>query len=303
MPPGLFSFGGIMIVTTGLLLGLLAAGPGISWSHDYTKAFGDAEENRRPVLVFFRGDCGGGNLPQNPIALGGPIEHQEGLSPCERMQQDVWEDAGVIASAARFVPLLVDGGDRTLQVRYQATRMPTTLVADPWGNEILRASGYLSRERTLRLLAAMPADFSPLAATGKALRANPADFAALTAAAAFYEGARLPQVVEHFYGLALNSPRSAVPVEEWRKAVIGRGVNFLMSLNNPGGAAALFEAEVAAAPDAAGTDALLLGVVNARLQEGKRKEAEAALKTLEQKFPKSPYAQRARQNLDATGKP
>ena len=286
--------------TAGFLLGVLAAGPGISWTHDYPRAFAEAEEKQRPVLLFFRTDCGGGNVPQNPIAAGGPIQHQEGLSPCDRMQQDVWEDASVAEAVGRFVPLLVDGGDRTLQVKYQATRMPTTLVTDPWGNEILRTSGYFTRERTLRLLAAMPSDFSALATTGKALRANPSDFSALTAAASFYEGARLPQVVERFYGLALNTPRAATPVEAWRKAVIARGVNLLMGLNNPGSAASLFETEVAAAPDASGTDALLLGVVNARLQQGNRKEAESAVRTLEKKYPKSPYAQRARQNLDAT---
>jgi TolA-binding protein len=104
------------------------------------------------------------------------------------------------------------------------------------------------------------------------------------------------------YALALATPRDAVPVDNWRKAVIARGVNLLLSLGNPGTAASVFEAEVVAAPDASGTDALLLGVVNARLQQGNRKEAEAAVRTLEKKYPKSPYAERARQNLDATGK-
>ena len=92
-------------------------------------------------------ECGGGNRPQNPIVTGGPIQHQEGLSDCDLMQQDVWEPDAVIAAADRFSPLVVDGGDRTLQVRYQAMRMPTTLVTDPWGNEVFRTSGYISATR------------------------------------------------------------------------------------------------------------------------------------------------------------
>jgi hypothetical protein len=289
-----------MISLASLLVLLAAAGPGVPWTRDYVKAFSTAEEHRRPVLLFFREECGGGNLPQNPIEAGGPIVHQEGHSDCDLMNNDVWENRDIVDTASRFVPVMLEGGDRTLQVRYQAVRMPTTLVTDPWGNEILRVSGYFARDKMQRLLSAIPADFSGLEKAGQALRSNPRDFEALTGAAAFYEAARLPQVVERLYALALGTPRAAVPVDTWRKAVIARGVNLLLALGNPGTAASLFEAEVAAAPDAPGTDALLLGVVNARLQQGNRKEAETAVRTLEKKYPQSPYAQRARQNLDAT---
>jgi hypothetical protein len=285
-----------MIPASALLPVLLFAG--VPWTRDYGRAATDAEEKARPLLYFFRGECGGGNRPQNPIEVGGPIEHQEGLSPCDRMQEDVWEDSSVAAGVARFVPVLVESGDQTLQVRYQVIRTPTTLVTDPWGNEVLRVSGYFDREKMLKLLAAVPADFGAVATASKALRARPTDFAALVSMAEFYQAARLPQVVERLYGLALNTPRSATPVDTWRRAVIARGLNLLVGLANPGAAAGVFDAEAAAGPDEAGTDALLLGSVNARLQQGKRKEAEATVRELEKRFPKSQYTQRARENLD-----
>ena len=97
-----------------VLASLLAAGHGVAWTRDYTKGFLDAEEHRRPVLLFFRNNCGGGNTPTNPIDVGGPIEHQEGLSPCDRMQDDVWENAAIASLTERFVPLVLDGGDATL---------------------------------------------------------------------------------------------------------------------------------------------------------------------------------------------
>ena len=289
-----------MTASSAVLALLLAAG--VPWSRNYTAALADAEEGGRPVLLFFAGACGGGHRPATNLMAdeSGPIEHQEGDSACDRMQQDVWENAAVVAAAARFLPVLVESGDQTLNVRYQVIRTPTTLVTDPWGNEVLRVSGYFEREKMLRLLGAIPADLKPLAPAGKALRAHPADFAALVAVAEFYQAARLPQVVERLYGLALNTPRAATPVDAWRKAVIARGLNLLVGMANPGAAAAVFESEVAAAPDAPGTDALMLGTVNARLQQGKRKEAEAAVRELERRFPKSPYAMRARQNLDGT---
>jgi len=278
------------------LILLLAAR--VPWMHDYSAAFTDAEERARPVLLYFRGNCGGGNRPQNPIEVGGPIEHQEGLSPCDRMQDDVWENAAVVAAAARFVPVLRDGGDQSQEVRYQVIRTPTTLVTDPWGNEIFRVSGYFDREKMLKMLSVVPSDFAPLASAAKELHAHPADFSALVNVARFYETARLPQVVERLYGLALNTPRAAAPVEDWRRAVIARGLNLLVGLANPAQAAAVFDAEVAAMPFAPGTDALMLGSVNARLQQGKKKEAETTVREMERRFPKSQYTQRARQNLD-----
>jgi hypothetical protein len=292
------------MIVSALFATILAAAPSIPWGRDYTMAFTEAEEQRRPVLLFFASDCGGGsagNQPINPIAVGGPIEHQEGLSACERMQQDVWEDGAVVGAAQRFLPVLVDGGDRTLQVRYQAVRMPTMVVTDPWGNEVFRTSGYVPRDKIAQILAAIPADFAPLTAAGRALKANPADFRALVAAAQFYEGAGLPQVGDRFYASALGAP-GASDVVARRQAVISRGLNLMARLGHAEEAAALFDKELAAAPDGPGSDALLLGLVNARLSQGHRRDAEAEVRRMEAKFAASPYTARAKENLAAAKK-
>jgi hypothetical protein len=288
------------------LLAALAAGPTVTWSRDYTKALVDAEEQGRPLLLFFRNNCGGGNVPTNPLgvsvpaargaATGGPIEHQEGLSQCDRMQEDVWENAAAAALTERYVPVVVDGGDATLEVRYQVVKTPTTLITDPWGNEIVRTTGYLERDKMDRILAAVPRDFAPLAAAGRTLKANPTDFAALVAAAQFYEGAGLAQVGERLYASALNAP-GTVEVAARRQAVIARGLNLMANLNRAAEAASVFEKEIAGAAGAPGTDALLLGLVNAQVAQGHRREAEAAVKQMEEKFPGSPYTARAKQVL------
>lgn len=280
---------------------LLAAGPAIPWTHDYTKAFADAEEQRRPLLLFFRYNCDSAHAPINPVAVGGPIEHQEGLSPCERMQEDVWENPAIVSAAERYLPVIVDSGDQTLQVRYQAVRMPTTLVTDPWGNEVFRTTGYLDRDKMARILGAVPRDFAPLAPAGQTLRANPTDFGALVSAARFYEGASLPQVSDRLYAAALAAPGNT-EVAARRQAVISRGLILMARLNRAEEAATLFEKELAAAPDGPGSDALLLGLVNARLTQGKRKEAEAAVKQMESRFAASPYTTRAKENLAGTRK-
>jgi len=284
------------MIIPAFLAALLAAGPAIPWTHDYTKAFADAEEQRRPLLLFFRYNCDRAHTPINPVAVGGPIEHQEGLSPCERMQEDVWENAAIVTAAERYLPVIVDSGDQTLQVRYQAVRMPTTLVTDPWGNEVFRSTGYLDREKMARILGAVPRDFTPLTPAGQTLKANPTDFGALVSAARFYEGASLPQVSDRLYAAALAAP-GATDVPARRQAVISRGLILMSRLNRAEEAASLFEKELAAAPDGPGSDALLLGLVNARLTQGKRKEAEAAVKQMESRFAASPYTTRAKENL------
>ena len=289
------------MIIPAFLAALLGAGPAIPWTHDYTKAFADAEEQRRPLLLFFRYNCDRAHTPINPVAVGGPIEHQEGLSPCERMQEDVWENAAIVTAAERYLPVIVDSGDQTLQVRYQAVRMPTTLVTDPWGNEVFRTTGYLERDKMGRILGALPRDFTPLTPAGQTLKANPTDFGALVSAARFYEGASLPQVSDRLYAAALAAP-GATDVAARRQAVISRGLILMSRLNRAEEAASLFEKELAAAPDGPGSDALLLGLVNARLTQGKRKEAEAAVKQMESRFAASPYTARAKENLAGTRK-
>jgi len=286
---------------TPVLFTLLAAPPSLPWHTDYTAALAEAEEQRRPLLLFFRYNCESSHAPINPIAAGGPIEHQDGLSPCERMQQDVWENDSIVRAAERYLPVVVDTGDMTLQSRYQVVRMPTTLLADPWGNEIFRTTGYLERDKMARILEAVPRDFAPLATAGQTLKANPTDFGALASAARFYESAGLPQVSDRLYAAALAAP-GGTDVAARRQAVISRGLILMARLNRAEEAASLFERELAAAPDGPGSDALLLGLVNARLTQGKRKEAEAAVKQMESRFAASPYTARAKENLAGTRK-
>ncbi|HEV7502203.1 MAG TPA: tetratricopeptide repeat protein, partial [Vicinamibacteria bacterium] len=253
-------------------------------------------EQRRPLLLFFRNNCGGGDVPTNPIAVGGPVEHQEGLSQCDRMQDDVWESAPAAALAERYLAVVVDGGDATLETRYQVVKTPTTLITDPWGNEIVRTTGYLERDKMARILTAIPRDFSPLAAAGRTLKGNPTDFGALFSAGQFYEGAGLPQVSERLYAGALASP-GASDVSARRQVVIARGLNLMAHLNHADQAAGLFEKELGAAPEGPGSDALLLGLVNAQVAQGHRPEAETAVKRLDERFPGSPYTARAKQIL------
>jgi len=294
--------GAVLIVTA------LGTGSAIPWSKDYTHAFAEAEERRAPLLVHFRGEaCGRPTVPGATESRGGargpgisrPL-HDTELSDCDLMQQDVLENATVVEMARRYVPVLVGPGDETLNTRYQVVVNPTTLFLDPWGNEIFRVSGYLEREKFSRILHAVPSDFAPLTAAGRALHERADDPRALVDAAAFYESAGLRQVSDRLYEKALAaSARSEIGAR--RQVIIARGLNLLMMGRGPD-AARVFERGIADAPEGQGSDALLLGLLNAHLTAGKRKDAEAAYARLARQFPDSPYTRRAKENLEAAKK-
>jgi tetratricopeptide (TPR) repeat protein len=192
----------------------------------------------------------------------------------------------------------VDGGDPELRVRYQVVRMPTVLLADPWGNEILRFTGYHPPEPVAKALGAMPEDFAALEQHARALQEDPSDAAALVGAARFWEGVGLRQVSERLYDLALATSHWREDRKGRREVIVARGVN-LMRMQRNKDAAKLFEDALGEDPAGSGSDALLYGLLAARLQDGNHKAARAAYQDLQQRFPSSAYTQRAGQVLAA----
>jgi len=292
-----------------ILIGTLAfAGAQIDWSRDYTGAFATAQERGAPLLVHFRGaNCGHPSAP-GAIDTRGTVrggisrpQHETELSDCDLMQQDVFESSMIVDLARRYVPVLLGPGDETLNTRYQVVVNPTTLFLDPWGNEIFRVSGYLERTKFSRILQAVPTDFTALTPAGRALRARPDDLAALVGVASFYEGAGLRQVSERLYEQALAGPSAGGDPAARRQAAMARGLNLLLMGRGPD-AARVFDRALAEGTDQAGSDALLLGLVNAHLTAGKRKDAAAAYQRMAKQFPDSPYTRKAKENLDAAKK-
>ena len=291
-----------------LLVGFTLAAEGkakLSWSRDYDRAFTEAEERGAPVLIHFRGpNCGGRSGPGATEDRAGTGQstgisrprHDTELSDCDLMQQEVWDNGRIAVAAQRFLPVLTDGGDQTLNVKYQVIVNPTTLVTDPWGNEMLRVAGYLDPDKVERILEAVPRDFAALAPWARALRQDPANLRALVGAAAFYESQRLRLVSERLYEKALGTP-AAADASSRRQVAIARGLNLLMMARDKD-AAAVFQKEIDQAPGGEGTDALLLGLVNAHLQGKRRKEAEAVLRLMETSYAASPYTARAKQNVE-----
>lgn len=286
------------------------AKPKLQWSRDYEQAFTQAEERRAPVLIHFRGqNCGTRGAPGamedrgGAGMAGGITRRQTGadLTDCDLMEQEVWETERIARSAQRFLPVLADGGDQALNVKYQVIVNPTTLVTDPWGNEMFRVAGYLEPDKMDRVLNAVPKDFTALTPWARALRQDGSNPKALVGAAGYYESQGLRQVSERLYDKALSAPTISTDLPARRQVVIARGLNLLM-MGRDKDAAGVFQKELSQDATGGGSDALLLGLVNAHLQGGRRSDADAAVKALEKSFPDSPYTARAKQNVQAAKK-
>jgi len=275
---------------------LMAAGkPAIEWRVDAPRALADAETQGRPLLIQFRTACGRAADAGATDELGRSVHGSE-LSDCDLMEQDVWAHADVAGAAGRFVPVLTgEGGEATLNVRYNVVK-PTTVFTDPWGNEIVKLVGYIPRDRLLRVLKAIPADFVPLRGAALALRQDREHFAALAAAASFYEAAGLREFADRYYQQAQASPDTRADATARRTTVIAQGMN-LMQMGKHAEATDVFARALKQAPDGPLAEALLLGQVMAEVQRGRKKDAERAFEELRRRFPDSPYTAKAQQQL------
>jgi tetratricopeptide (TPR) repeat protein len=307
-------------MTTLALVVILAApdaAAAIPWERDHRAAFTAAEERRAPLLVHFRSDhcertspglAGGvsgteargaviGAAPRSGAARDRSTRDE--ASDCDRMEELVWSNREVAEAAARYVPVLTgDTSDRTLTRRYEAATMPTTLLADPWGNEIVRALHFVDAPRLARILRALPADFAPLEPVGRALRERPHDPALLAQAAAFYERARLFEIAERYYERAAAADGARKDHARRRRMALARGTN-LLRIGKAAEAARVFRETFEDAPGGAQGDAVLFGWMMAELQQKRLKEAQRPYRELLARFPESRYAARAKENMSA----
>jgi hypothetical protein len=305
-----------------VMLGLVApeaAVAAVPWVGEPRAAFLAAEEGRRPLLVLFTGDpCGEkAGIGYADDAVPGP-GRQGALSDgsrarthqtdCELLDTEVISTPQFAAAAERYVPLLFhrggrvtaggSGADDDLQRRYRVGTIPTLLLADPWGNEMLRLVGRTPGDKVVQILSAMPAEFAPLRAAGEALRKNPEDLEALRSAAAFYETGRLGPVAERYYERAAGAPAAQRDDAVRADVVLARGLN-LLKMGKTREAAEVFEAESKRSPSGPRADAVLFGWAMAALQAGDKARARRIAEDMEKRFPQSAYTGKLRQNLTA----
>jgi hypothetical protein len=259
----------------------------------------EAREGNRPLLVHVTAtSCG------YKAAIGSPSGEHE--TDCEKLERYTIAQPSFADAAARFVPLVLQHAAGTLAGESPAERdafrrwkvgtVPTLLVSDPWGNEVIRMVGPTPLANAVRVLRAIPEDFAPLRATGEALAREPERLDALLAAATFYQQAGLGPVAERYYERASETPAAKAEAASRRQVVIARGLNRLR-MGQAKEAAALFSEEAGRGLDAPQSDAVLFGWAMASFSAGDKKKAREIGQDLARRFPDSPYSKRLAENL------
>jgi tetratricopeptide (TPR) repeat protein len=269
----------------------------IPWDRDHRAAYTEAEERRTPLLIHFRSD----DCPRTAVGDATSALNYE-ASDCDRMEEVVWSRDDVRKAAARYVPVITgDTADRTLTRRYEVGTVPTTLIADPWGNEVVRLVHFVDAARMARILKAMPSDFSALQPIALELRRRPHDGELLAKAAAFYEGARLAEIAERYYERAAGADAAKKDRALRRRLAVARGTN-LLRIGKAADAARVFREAFEDAPEGAQGETVLFGWMMAELQQSRVKEADRPYRELLSRFPESKYAARAKENMAAATK-
>lgn len=305
------------LALAGLAGGAAQAAERIPWVVDSEAVFRQAEERERPVLVLFTGDpCpkpgtqdpaggtrAGGRTEGAPGRLGDLPEYE---TDCARLETDVLLKADVVAEAERFLPLVMNRtgrafsgetpAERDVYRRYEVGTVPTLLITDPWGNEIVRLIGATPKDLALRVLRAVPQDFKALRAAGLALRQDPQSVAALLATASFYAGGGLAPFAERYYVRAAALPDDTLGPAGRAQLTIGHGLN-LLKLGQAREAVAVFEAHAKRDPEGPQADGVLFGWAMAALTLGDAKRANTLADELGRRFPDSAYTARLRENL------
>jgi hypothetical protein len=285
---------------------LPAIAESIEWQRDRVSLFSRAEELQQPVLILFTSpNCGPRQLP-GEISRGGVVNQKDFYTKCERLEQETLSQKAVIEAAERYLKLLaeqslrVENQELSLENKYIVKTIPTLLVTDPWGNEIVRLVNVTAWEKVASILRALPADFKGLETAGRQLQKDAGDPIALSQAAKFYAERNLAPIAELYYERALGSGALKDDVAYRREVQVARGTN-LLRMNRARDAATLFEKAFAEAPDGPQGDALLFGWAMAELNAGREKEAKKVASDLQKRYPASMYSAKAQQNLAAAG--
>jgi thiol-disulfide isomerase/thioredoxin len=270
---------------------------GIPWELDHDKAFARAQEERRPILIYFMGSPCGKVRQIGEMDTLGRVVHGDHRTDCELLEEDVWSKPDVADALVRFVAVLTgDSQQVMLNRRYEVATVPTILFADPWGNEIVRLVRYTPKDRILQLAQAVPPDFTDLQPAAMALSRDPQRLEAWLLAAAFYEKQNLRAISERYYEKALHTEAARADAAGRRGARIARGTNLLL-MGRAAEAAGVFEQARAEAPEGPQSEVLLLGLVMAQHQSGRAADAKKTFEELKERFPDSPYTRKAEESL------
>jgi thiol:disulfide interchange protein DsbD len=104
----------------------------ITWLNSLDQAKKTAKEEKKIILIDFSADW---------------------CTPCKQMLATTYKDREVAKGAKRFVPVLIDADGQSLIARkYKVDALPTAIFLDRKGKELLRSTGFQSKDDFLALM-------------------------------------------------------------------------------------------------------------------------------------------------------
>jgi thioredoxin-like negative regulator of GroEL len=250
----------------------------VAWTRDFAGGLKLAQKTGKPVLLDFSATwCG----------------------PCREMEHGVWPDSKVVGLSQKYVCISVDiDSAEYVAARYRANEIPTIVLADPFGNQISRHTGYMGAAELSDFLDGFPADFTPAVEAIAASDANSNDVDAHMSVASFYAKLGAADMSRKYYERALKAGPLKTDAKRREEVFIAVGLSYLKA-NDANGARKIFDRCMKECPDGPRHDLALLGLCTAQLRQNKQAEAEKTLAELKAKYPDSPATAQAAQNIAA----
>ena len=253
-----------------------AGNENVDWKSNYNNAMSVAKETGKPLLIEFGATwCG----------------------PCKAMEAEVWPDSKVVANAKKFVAIAVDvDRDRGTAGLFHVHVLPTIILADPWGNEIIRVQGYQSVNQLVAMMSPMPGDFSPINEFNAILEKDRKNASALRSVAEFYMKIGAADLSNRYFQDALKTNDAKTNADLREEIMLNLAVNNL-NLKKYNDARKNFQQCIKDNPNGSRCDKALYGLMMTSLNQGKLAEANKTFEELKAKYPDSQAAKKAAEVL------
>jgi len=252
----------------------------INWITEYPDAMKLAEEQEKPVLIFF---------------------HAPWSQPSSWMIKDVWEKPNIIASSEKFICISINVDTNHYETNFKVKTYPTVVFADPWGKEIFSRTGFIPANELLSLMKVLPMNFSVINELKKAIEIDSEDIEALHQIAELYSKMHVWDMSSEYYKEVLKLKDLDLD-EELKDIVIFSLAMNQLRLRKYEEAEKALEEELKEYPKGKSTEKILYGLFVAKIGQRKINEAEKVLKKLKSKYPDSIMIKQAEKILESMKK-